>query len=203
VAVNGENDDRADGADGFSPPGRAVDPWLRRFAARDGAAILEAEALVARIVAYRGFGFGRAEREDLVQEAMAQIWEAIGGGRFDAARSFEAFVRTVATRRCIDGHRSRRATSELSPHLVSPEADPESALLARERAEVGRRLLSGLGDGCRELIRLHATEGLTYAEIGRRLQRSEGALRVQMSECLSRARRLLREQDARDGGDAR
>jgi RNA polymerase sigma factor (sigma-70 family) len=203
VAVNGEHDDRLVGTDGEPPATQTVDPWLRRFAARDGAAILEAETLVARIVAYRGFGFGRAEREDLVQEAMAQIWEAIGGGRFDTGRSFEAFVRTVATRRCIDGHRSRRATSELSPHLVSPEADPESALLARERAEVGRRLLSGLGDGCRELIRLHATEGLTYAEIGRRWQRSEGALRVQMSECLSRARRLLREQDARDGGAAR
>lgn len=199
--MSAESDDRRGRADGVRPA-RVVDPWLRRFAARDGAAIVEAETLVARIVAYRGFGFGRAEKEDLVQEAMAQIWEAIGSGHFDTGRSFESFVRTVATRRCIDGHRGRRATSELSPRLVSPDADPESALLERERVEVGRRLLSGLGEGCRELIRLHATEGLTYAEISRRWQRSEGALRVQMSECLSRARRLLREQDARDGGDA-
>jgi RNA polymerase sigma factor (sigma-70 family) len=201
--VSAENDDRHDPADGDRPSSQGVDPWLSRFAAREGAAIVEAEALVARIVAYSGFGFGRAEREDLVQEAMAQIWEAIGNGRFDTGRSFEAFVRTVATRRCIDGRRSRRATTELSPLLVSGDADPESALLARERIEVGRRLLSGLGEGCRELIRLHANEGMTYAEIGRRWQRSEGALRVQMSECLSQARRLLRAQDARDAGAAR
>jgi RNA polymerase sigma factor (sigma-70 family) len=201
--VSAENDDRRGPADGDRPPSHGIDPWLSRFAAREGAAIVEAEALVARIVAYSGFGFGRAEREDLVQEAMAQIWEAIGNGRFDTGRSFEAFVRTVATRRCIDGRRSRRATTELSPLLVSGDADPESALLARERIEVGRRLLSGLGEGCRELIRLHANEGMTYAEIGRRWQRSEGALRVQMSECLSQARRLLRAQDARDAGAAR
>ena len=203
MTVGAENDDRRGRAEGDPSAAQEVDPWFRKFAALDGAAIVEAQALVARIVAYRGFGFGRAEKEDLVQEAMAQIWEAIGGGRFDSGRSFEAFVRTVATRRCIDGHRSRRATSELSPHLVSREADPESALLARERVEVGRRLLSELGEGCRDLIRLHATEGLTYAEIARQWRRSEGALRVQMSECLSRARRLLKEQGAPEEGAAR
>ncbi|HEV8122508.1 MAG TPA: sigma-70 family RNA polymerase sigma factor [Candidatus Polarisedimenticolia bacterium] len=194
--MDSANDKRGP-AVGGSPAEAAVDPWLRRFAAHETRSVSEVEALVARIVSYRGFGFTTAEREDLVQESMAQLWESIGGDRFDPGRSFEAFVRTLATRRCIDLRRGRRATSELSPELVSSEADPEAALLARERLETGRRVLKGLGERCRELIRLHAGEGLTYAEIGRRWDRSEGALRVQMCECLSQARRRLRDITAR------
>jgi RNA polymerase sigma-70 factor (ECF subfamily) len=168
------------------------DPWLERFLARDGTAIRECQSLIARIVAWRGYGADRAEQEDLVQETMAQLWEAIAAPRFDPGRSFEAFVRTVATRRCIDRRRSRRPTTILSESLSSSGQDPEGAYLARERLAIGRRLLGGLGQGCRDLIRLHAGHELAWAEIARRLNRSEGALRVQMSECLSRARRLLR-----------
>ncbi|HYV85801.1 MAG TPA: sigma-70 family RNA polymerase sigma factor [Patescibacteria group bacterium] len=203
--MRGDEDKDSPGGSGDGPldAGRNVDPWLRRFAARERDAIAETERLVARIVGHRGFHIGRAEREDLVQETMTQVWQAIGSGRFDAAQSFEAFVRTVATRRCIDWRRSRRATTDLSPALAAPDADPESSLLAKERVRVGQQLLAGLGEGCRDLIRLHATEGLAYAEIARRWGRSEGALRVQMSDCLSRARRLLEAMRGAEGGASR
>jgi RNA polymerase sigma factor (sigma-70 family) len=170
---------------------RRADPWLERFAARDRDAIREAEALVTRIVSCRSFGVGPAEREDLVQETLTQVWEAIEGPQFDPSLSFESFVRIVATRRCIDWRRCRKHTCELPVNQTAPGEDPECSMLARERALLARRLLGALGPGCRELIRLHAVEGLTYGEIARLWNRSEGALRVQMCGCLARARRIL------------
>jgi len=50
-----------------------TDVWLERFMGRDPEAILEVERLVDRIVALRGFGVSRPEREDLVQESLTQI----------------------------------------------------------------------------------------------------------------------------------
>ena len=170
----------------------ALDPWLERFAARDRQAIGEVQRLAERVVAFRGFGVPRAEREELVQETLTQIWQGIAAAGFDRARSFESFVRAVASRRCIDWRRTRRTLVELPGDARAREADPEKHLLAEERAAIGRKLLASLGDRCQELIRLHAQEDLTYAEIASRWGRSEGALRVQMSECLSRARLLFK-----------
>lgn len=176
-----------------------TDAWLERFMARDPGAILEVERLIARIVAFRGFGVFRPEREDLVQESLTQIWEAVALPGFDRGQSFEAFVRTVASRRCLDWRRVRRANVTLSPDLADQGKSPESALSERQRAALGRSLLAGLGEGCRELIRLHAIEDMTYGEIADRWGRTEGALRKQMSGCLARARLAYRRFKDKEG----
>jgi RNA polymerase sigma factor (sigma-70 family) len=64
-------------------------------------------------------------------------------------------------------------------------------MLASERNELVRRVLSGLDSGCRELIHLHIGRRQTYREISERLGRSEAALRVQMHRCIQRARQAL------------
>ncbi|HKQ61214.1 MAG TPA: sigma-70 family RNA polymerase sigma factor [Candidatus Polarisedimenticolaceae bacterium] len=176
-----------------------MDPWLERFAARETEAIRAVSRLVGRIAAYPRFGVPRAEREDLVQETLAQLWQAIEAPEFDRRRSFEAFVRTIASRRCIDWRRVRRFNVEIPADMTAGGHTPESAALARERAAVGVQLLAALGERCRELIRLHALENLTYAEIGERWGRSEGALRVQMSQCLATARLRFRQLHEAEG----
>ena len=57
-----------------------------------------------------------------------------------------------------------------------------------------------LSDACRELIRMRGREGLSYRQIARRQERTEGAVRNQMSRCLARARQILEEIDPGQGG---
>ena len=52
--------------------------------------------------------------------------------------------------------------------------------------------MARLKESCVQLMRLHKVQGLSYAEIGMQLKRSEGALRFQMHECLEEAREILR-----------
>jgi RNA polymerase sigma factor (sigma-70 family) len=169
-----------------------ADPWLGRFLEQDRQALREVERLIARIVSSRAFGIPSSDRQDLVQECLMQIWEGVALPGFDRDRSFEAFVRTVASRRCLDWRRVRRLTVALPADLPSGAAGPDAAYSEAQRAALGRALLDGLGNGCREVIRLHAVENLSYAEISARLGRSEGALRKQMSDCLGRARTAWR-----------
>lgn len=183
--------------------GTGADPWLGRFLAEDRQALREVERLIARIVSCRAFGIPPADRQDLVQECLMQIWEGVALPGFDRARSFEAFVRTVASRRCLDWRRVRRLTVALPADLTDGAAGPDAEYSRAQRAALGQVLLDGLGDGCREVIRLHAVENLSYAEMAARLGRTEGALRKQMSDCLGRARTAWhRWREAREGAAA-
>ncbi len=176
------------------PPGSSADAneaLVRRFLAHDRATTARVQALVTRIVSFRGFFVPRHERPDVVQEVLLDLWDAVSRPGFNARDSFEAFARTVTYRRCTDWRRARRPTVTIESPIVDGARGPEAHALARERFLLGVRILGRLGQGCRELIRLHTTEGLTYSEIGARLGRSEGALRVQMHGCLDEARREL------------
>ena len=126
------------------------DPWLGRFLDQDRRALREVESLVARIVSSRAFGIPPPDRQDLVQECLMQIWEGVALPGFDRGRSFEAFVRTVASRRCLDWRRVRRLTVALPADLPDGAAGPDAEYSRAQRAALGQALLAGLGAGCRE-----------------------------------------------------
>ena len=151
------------------------------------------EGMVRRVVRYEGYAIPWDEREDVAQEVLLQLWLAVARPDFDHEQSFEAFLRAIACRRCIDWRRRRRAMVELKPDLIDRGRGPEEMTSEVERLRIGRRVLARLSPACRELIRLHAAEEKTYGEIGSMLRRSEGALRVQMHACLKAARAIRAE----------
>jgi RNA polymerase sigma factor (sigma-70 family) len=143
------------------------------------------------VVGLRGYAIPRDHRADIVQEVMIELWERLDATGFAASRTFDAFVRSLAYWRCIDWMRRRRTEVPLDRSSPAGSVSPQERLLEEERRNLGRRVLGRLAPSCRELIRLHAGQGLTYRQIAGRLNRSEGALRVQMTECLKKAREIL------------
>jgi len=148
------------------------------------------DELVRRVVRYEGYAIPGHEREDVAQEVLLQLWLAVARPDFDHQQSFDAFIRAVACRRCIDWRRRRRAVVELKADPIDGARGPEETVSEVERLRIGRRVLARLSPACRELIRLHAAEERTYGEIGSMQRRSEGALRVQMHACLKAARAI-------------
>jgi len=148
------------------------------------------ETMVRQFVRFEGYGIPTNERDDLVQEVLLQIWQAVTRPQFDPAQSLDPFIRAVACRRCIDWRRRRRAMVDLVEEMPDERKGPEELTSESERLRVGCRVLARLSPSCRNLIRLHAVEGLTYARIAAILRRSEGALRVQMHGCLKSAQTI-------------
>lgn len=149
--------------------------WLRRFA----------RALVG----------GAADADDLAQDALISAWrQPTGAGR--------AWLATVARNLSFDGFRreARRERREAAARastagfVTSPEELIGHAEIHRDVAEAVARLVEPF----RQVVVLRFYEGLSSAEIARRLAKPEGTIRWRLKEALDRVRADL---DARYGHD--
>lgn len=135
------------------------------------------------------------EAWDLLQDTYAAAWLSIR--RYDPARPFEAWLRTIALNKCRDWSRRRfvRRLIRGGPDLSSPEAlaVPDGADLADDRMEVAGRLsrlneeMSRLPPHLKAPLLLTAIEGRSQAETARILGVSIKTVETRVA----RARRKL------------
>ena len=137
---------------------------------------------------------GRAE--DVTQEAFFSALRRLR--ETDSAINFRPWIHEIARNASIDLYRRSRRTREVSIDSDAglPAADlarlqssapPEVAVIGRQRLEFLRGALDELSDTHQEVIILRELEGLSYAEIGDRMQLSPSAV----ESTLFRARRRL------------
>jgi len=105
------------------------------------------------------------------------------------------WLRGVASHKCIDYQRraSRRGTmplEEVDELLFSDERhSPEHLALRHEEKTLLHKCLHQLPEHYQTVLQLRFTEGLRSAEIARRINKSDGAVRI----LLSRALNILRD----------
>ena len=144
---------------------------------------------------------GSAEdAEDLTQETFVRMFRALE--RYDPARSFPAWLMTIATRLCIDHLRRRRvrpiSTSqreagtsgeEYTIELEDPAPRPDE-LAGRAEEEVRvRRLIDSLPHHYRVVVLLRHQHDLSYDEIAEALHLPLGTVKAR----IHRARALLKQ----------
>ena len=151
----------------------------------------------ARISNYvRGMVRDDARAEDVIQEAFVSALGSIR--RSDCEIQFKPWIYEIARNKAIDAHRRTSRSVEVSfdvdAELDAPEAlrpgdphAPESCLMDRERFDNFRGALDELSDTHHRIILLRELEGLSYREIGARMQLSAAAV----ESALFRARRKL------------
>jgi RNA polymerase sigma-70 factor (ECF subfamily) len=151
-----------------------IDPVVvSRFTAGDPDAVREVYRQYGGLVfavAFKVLG-ERELAEEAAQQAFVQAWRA--SRSFDPERELAPWLATIARRTAIDVHRreARRAHGSLDdadpsdPALV---ALPVSAERAYDVWEV-RRALGELSVEEADLVRMQHLEGLTHAEIAKRL----------------------------------
>jgi RNA polymerase sigma-70 factor (ECF subfamily) len=116
--------------------------------------------------------------EDVVQDVFVSFWKA--PDRFDPDRgSLRTYLLTVTHRRAVDLIRSEEARSRREDRSPTPEATPgiEDEVMARYQRESVRQAVAGLNEDEREAISLAYFEGLTYAEVARRIGAPEGTVK--------------------------
>lgn len=128
--------------------------------------------------------------EDIVQDALREVLQALSRSSFRGDSSFKTFVWRIANNTCLDQMRSRRRWQWTD--LEEVERGTEAM---RSAPDTGRRLaawdlmvrvLSASSEECRRLWAMVA-EGLSYKEMSVQLAVSEGALRVRVLRCRKRA----------------
>lgn len=145
-----------------------------------------------------------AEAHDVLQEAYASAWLAMR--RYDPARPFDVWLRSIARNKCRDWSR-RRAVRRVVRGVMgldAPEATavgdaaptPEARLDDQRRAEDLRRALSDLPDALKAPLLLATLEGRSHGEIAAILGVTPKAVETR----IARARRKLADVLARAPG---
>ena len=147
-----------------------------------------------RLFAARRLGdWGAAE--DVTQEALRRTLEALRAGKVENTAALYAFLSQTTLNICLERSRSAgRENRALRRFAASPRAaaaDPLSDLITEERRAEVRQALERLDEEDREVLRLTYSEALRSAEIGRRLNLTEGNVRVRRHRALKRLADLL------------
>ncbi len=145
---------------------------------------------IDEVLRHPRLGLGH-DAEDVGQQVRRNLVVAFRDGRFAGHASLRTYVWRIAQHAAIDHLRARRAKPSVSLDDIREPTDagasPEHAALKRERREMFARILAALSDECRHLFHLIVFEELSYAEIARRLQATEGAIKVRALRCREKA----------------
>ena len=133
-----------------------------------------------------------ADAEDLTEAVFLKAWEALD--RYEVRDvPFSAWLYRIAHNVIVDRHRTHRASVPLDGALPLRDetAGPEDQFDALENIEAVSRALSQLSPDYQQVLTLRFISGLSHAETGRVLKRSEEAVRVLQHRALSTLRKLL------------
>jgi RNA polymerase sigma-70 factor (ECF subfamily) len=133
--------------------------------------------------------------EDITQETFVKAWKAIDKYKRTGA-PFVTWLITIAGHLVIDHYRSLRNTINIDDvveevpgdHVSEPEALAEASF---DNAIIKEAVLKLKGDK-QKVILMHFIDGLTYEEIARALNKSEGSIRVIQYRALGELRSFLK-----------
>jgi len=138
-----------------------------------------------------------AECEDVAQETMRRVLEAIRAERLRSPEALPAFVFETARNVCRQRHRSDarqgRAFDRLRPWIThaAPHDDPLADLVSDQERGAVQVALGQLDDDDRQLLRMSYYQSLDTAEVAERLGVTPGAVRVRRFRALHRLRAIL------------
>src|SRR5690348_12098880 len=128
----------------------------------------------------------REDAEDIVLEVFLAALEQKGLGQLSEPERL-AWLRGVAHHKCVDYHRrsTRRPAVSLDEAdealLTDEERGPDQLALRREEDAFLRERFAQLPDHYQTILLLRFARGLRCTEIARRLNKSDGAVRMLLS----------------------
>lgn len=147
-----------------------------------------------------------ADAEDAVLRVLARLWERVRVDA-DSLGSIEAYGRRAVTNEALDALRTRDRRSSAAPQLAleseQPAGNPLDQLIDAESLRQLDSALAALDPETRQLLELHAFEGLSLSECAARFSDERGAPRSTewAKKRYQRACRKLRDALAAEGGD--
>ncbi|MDN6175794.1 MAG: RNA polymerase sigma factor [Brevibacterium sp.] len=132
----------------------------------------------------------RASVDDVAQDSLISIVESINS--FSGDSKFTSWVHTIVQRRVVDYLRRQRESTPLNEE-ESPTTRMSSMIAARTTV---RDALAKLPELYRVPVVLRDIEGLPYGEIARRMERSQGTVKSQISRGRAIIADMLKNRDS-------
>jgi len=135
--------------------------------------------------------------QDLAAQTFLAALEGISGYRREG--EFAAWLLSIARNKALESFRKRQASVPLdvAARVASADPSPERIIAARLRLEQVVRALRAVAPERAEALELRVFGGLSVAEVGAIMGKSEAAVKM----LISRAVRDLRERLGPDGGE--
>lgn len=145
----------------------------------------------------------REEAADLAQEAFVKAWQGLSA--FQGESSFSTWVYRLTTNVCIDHLRKKKRREAVEPSVslddennswAEPstwEQDPQRLLEQSERGKALARAIDRLPDWQREALVLRELSGLSYQEIGEKLDIDIGTVKSRIARARLNLRKILLE----------
>ena len=145
----------------------------------------------------------REEAADLAQEAFVKAWQGLSA--FPGESSFSTWVYRLTTNVCIDHLRKKKRREAVEPSVslddennswAEPstwEQDPQRLLEQSERGKALARAIDQLPDWQREALVLRELSGLSYQEIGEKLDIDIGTVKSRIARARLNLRKILLE----------
>lgn len=176
--------------------------WMACAQAGDHAAyhrLLRDIAPYLRSLSRRYLG-NEADTEDVVQEILIVVHDI--RHTYEPQRPFKPWLKTIATRRCIDllRRRTRRLQHEIAneqdwSQVEATEATPEQALEQRQQRRALGSAVHGLPARQREAIELLKIRELSLLEAAAHSEQSVGSLKVACHRAVKSLHRALSGKD--------
>jgi RNA polymerase sigma-70 factor (ECF subfamily) len=148
----------------------------------------------------------RLGSSDIVQDTFIDAQRAFA--RFQGSSEIElrAWLKTIlltnVAQSYADNYRKKRALNAEVRLADLPSVEPESGVISRnetpsykarvnERDEALQSAMESLPEPYRDVIRLHSYERYTFEEIGRRMGRSDDAIRKLWTRAIDKLREVL------------
>lgn len=143
------------------------------------------------------------DAEDVAQETMRIVFEALGRGSIQNVQALPGFVFQTAKNLCLKHMRSRRrgsaALARLGTGEIDPASDSLSSLIAEEQTQRLREVMAGLPANDRLLLEMFYVEGLRSEEVARRLSITAVAARVRKHRLIAQLSAILAGRNSSEG----
>jgi RNA polymerase sigma-70 factor (ECF subfamily) len=153
---------------------------------------------------------GKLDPEDILQEVSLEAHRGVIRFRGSTERAFRAWLRQILAAVLSNQVRHYRGTKGRDPRLerrlaedldrssraldrglIAAESSPSQQVARGERALLLAEALARLPEDYREVIVLRHLEGLSFAEVGQRMERTEDSVKNLWVRALARLRRTL------------
>lgn len=134
--------------------------------------------------------------DDVLQEVRLEVTRLLGQGKFRGESSLRTYLWRVVSHTCLDQIRSQSKWQWTDLEAVDRgdalTLPPPSVASTREDRDLLLRVLDKVPQECREMWRM-IVAGLSYREMGLRMNVAEGTLRVRVLRCREKATALRKE----------
>ncbi len=190
-------DDESFGPEKEPAEGLRITDWseiVARIRDGDGAAMEELYAIFAKGIRYFLLrNLGSEDLDDRVHDCFVIVAEAIRKGELRDPARLMGFVRTVVKRQiaanienAVNKRRSQVEYEESMFSISDWKDDPEQSLLARQRSEIARKVMTGISRRDREILQRFYVDEQPQDQICREMDLTYNQFRLLKSRAKAR-----------------